>query len=750
MRALKPADIDGDLTRVSPVTWRCEGAEAAFVYDVSTLRLPFLGFFLQAGEGHAAPKISFDSGEGFNDLSAIVFRRFPFAFYHISLATTGAARRIRFRACENGPATFRFLAFESGQPLVVAVLHFLFNLRYQNIGLVAPASGGQRGRWATVLSNVRRIRTFFSTVSTGGAVRVQQADDDVLARLRLAQTLQAQPVQAAMAQRHADRAAPLLSFVAPVYDTRPDYLHDLVGSFTAEEAAGYAELLLIDDGSRSAATRETLAGFASVPGVRVVTQDANGGIARATNAGLAVARGEWLSFIDHDDAFVPGAIAMIARAIADHPDAHFFYTDEIVANAALKPIGSFCKPAYDCVLLSGLNYINHFSVFRRERLVALGGLRLDREGSQDYDMLLRYLEDAAPGSVVHVPFLAYTWRRGEESYSTVFRERSVANAREALRAAYADTGRRIAVDPAPGSPDVHRVRFPDAPRPMVSVIIPNRDSPALITRIVDDLLHRTGYCDLEIVVVDNGSSDPAVLAFYETQRGRGVLADRVVEPFNFSRMCNRGARLARGEVLLFLNNDIEVVAPGWLDEMVECLAFPQTGIVGARLLYPDGSLQHAGVIVGLGEAAGHWYVAEKADTPGPMGRLAVRQTIGAVTGACMLVTRACFEALDGFDEVAFSVAYNDVDLCMRARDAGYRTVWTPFATLTHHESASRGSDVSGENAARLRVEAGRLQERHATKTIVDEAYSPFYDRRYSKPHLIVPESLPEARPGHFG
>ena len=332
----------------------------------------------------------------------------------------------------------------------------------------------------------------------------------------------------------------------------------------------------------------------------------------------------------------------------------------------------------------------------------------------------------------------------------MFRERSVANAREALRSAYADVGQRVSVEPAPGSPDVHRVRFPDAPRPLVSVIIPNRDSLALITRIVDDLLRRTSYPAIEIVIADNGTTDPAVLAFYEGRWSERFVVDLVVEPFNFSRMCNRGARLARGDVLLFLNNDIEVTEPGWLDEMVECLAFTRTGIVGARLLYPDGSLQHAGVIVGLGEAAGHWHVAEPADTPGPMGRLAVRQTMGAVTAACMLVTRACFEALDGFDEIAFPIAYNDVDFCVRARHAGYRTVWTPFATLTHHESASRGSDEEGENAARFRVEFGRLQERHATATIVDEAYSPFYDRRYSRPHLMLPDALPTARRGSFG
>ena len=206
----------------------------------------------------------------------------------------------------------------------------------------------------------------------------------------------------------------------------------------------------------------------------------------------------------------------------------------------------------------------------------------------------------------------------------------------------------------------------------------------------------------------------------------------------------------RGDAILFLNNDIEVIEPDWLSEMVECLAFDSTGIVGAKLLYPNGKIQHAGVMVGLGEAAGHWYVDSDANEPGPMGRLAVRQTVGAVTGACMLVTRSCFDALGGFDEDVFPIAYNDVDLCIRARHLGYRTIWTPFAELYHHESASRGSDEEGENNVRLQADKQRLQERHGTKTLVDDAFSPFYDRRYSRPHLILQPSLPLPRRNLFG
>ncbi len=741
---MTPSETQG-IERHSPIVWSSTEDEPAFVFDITHSEPPFVCFFLQAMNGAVAPKVSFDQGQGFNELSSLVFRAFPLGFYHISLATMGNVRRIRFRPSE-GPSTFRFLAFRTHRSLGVAVLHYLFNLRYQKIGLVTPTPNGLRGSLAMLTSNVARIRKFFADVSVGSGVRVQQADDDVLARLKLAQSLQAVAVQGEMRERLAHRAAePLISFVAPTYNTQSDYLRDLLDSFSAEEAP-YAELLLSDDGSTSSVTAAALKQAEAVPGVRVLRNPKNQGIAPATNAGIAAARGDWVGFIDHDDAFVSGAIAVIAKAILDHPEADFFYTDEIITNGALKPIGSFCKPGYDSVLLSGQNFINHFSVFRRTKLRALGGLRLDREGSQDYDLLLRYISDPRPGSIVHIPFLAYMWRRPEQSYSALYRERSVSNARSALRLAYETAGREVVIEPAT-NPDFHRVRFPAAGKPLVSVIIPNRDSLALISRIVADLRERTAYDALEIIVVDNGSTDDHVLRFYEEQgRAGGFKTEIVSEPFNFARMCNRGARLARGDAFLFLNNDIEVGDAGWLAEMVECLAFADTGIVGARLLYPNGKLQHAGVIVGLGDAAGHWYVGDGADEPGPMGRLAVRQTLTAVTAACMLVTRTCFTALGGFDEHAFAIAYNDVDLCIRSRQAGFRTVWTPFATLIHHESVSRGSDETIENNPRFLAEMGRLRERHHTATIIDESFSPFYDRRYSQPHLAMTGALPEARP----
>lgn len=746
MRHLAPTDTN-QLDQASPIVWTSTGDDPGFVFDIAPGQSGFVGFFLGTARGEVAPKIIFDQGSGFNDLTALSLKAFPFAFYHIAPDTMREVERIRFRPA-TGPATFRFLPLRTNNAILVAILHYLFNLRYQKIGLVSPDSKGHVGLVAWVGSNIARTIKFFRDVSLGGGLRVQEGSKEMLPILKLFLSLEARAVQNKMDGALRDRATPLISFVSPTYNTSATYLADLLDSFAVEKAA-YAELILSDDGSTDRAALGRLQGAQEKPGVHVIFNATNAGIAAATNAGIKAATGDWIAFIDHDDQFVSGAIAVIAQAILDHPQADFFYTDEIIADVALRPIGSFLKPAYDSVLFSGMNYINHFSVFRRSRLEALGGLRTDREGSQDYDLLLRYLAGAKPGTVIHIPYLAYLWRREERTYSSVHVERSVGNARLALQSAYADAGLRIDVGPALDR-NLHRITFTDGATPKVSIIIPNKDSFDLITRIIGDLRDRTDYPDFEIVIVDNGTTDADVLAFFESL-GTDDRVTVAIEPadFDFAGMCNRGARLARGDALLFLNNDIEVREPDWLREMVACLAFDAVGIVGAKLLYPTGFTQHNGVIVGLGDAAGHWYIGEPADEPGPMNRFNVRQTFTAVTGACMLVTRRCFEAVGGFDQEAFPIAYNDIDLCLRAKAAGFRTVWTPFVQLIHHESVSRGNDETGANNARFKIEMARLQARHGTETYIDDAYSPFYDRGYSKPHLALPKALPSTRPNGF-
>ena len=548
----------------------------------------------------------------------------------------------------------------------------------------------------------------------------------------------------ALAARDAEPAplpSPFVSFVVPVFNTPPAYLDALVKS-VRRQRPGATELILSDDGSTARATRAWLDARMKSADLRVLRNGRNRGIAAATNAGIAAASAPWVGFVDHDDALAPFAVDRIYRAVRARPNCQFVYTDEVVADARLRPLAFHLKPAFDPVLLSGLNYLNHLSLFRRERLIALGGLREGFDGSQDYDLVLRYTRALTPAECLHVPYPAYLWRRDGASHSAQFFADASENARRALAEAY-----DAPVSETLGS--LHRVRLDQRKRewPLVSVIIPSKDSRDLIAKVLDGLTNETDYRPLELLVVDNGSKDKDVLALYERAR-QGPIPFRAIvepEPFNFSRAINKGIAGAKGDFLLMLNNDIEILTPGWLKEMVSCFDYPDVGVVGAKLLYPNRTLQHAGVIVGFGRLAGHWWLEHPEDFPGPMGRLWVRQSMSSVTGACLMVSRAALDRIGPMDEERFAIAYNDVDLCLRAIEKGYRVIWTPFACCIHNESASRGSDETPANIARFLREQQNLNERHATDRYEDPAINPWYSKDRSAPAPVRLAHLPEAR-----
>ncbi|MBM3607995.1 MAG: glycosyltransferase [Alphaproteobacteria bacterium] len=677
------------------------------------------------------PRIYFDRGDGYDEDSGHDLQHVHTGIYVVDLASMPDVKRLRFDPA-SAPCTF-WLRVSTAHSVPAAVKKIAKLTRQWYARRVTPPvcqvishgdhAGNELARYRMRLTLGQNAAAHFAHATALGL-----ADESAHA---------------------ADLAGnvPLISIVTPVYNTPPAYLDELRDSLERQKARNF-EWILSDDGSARAETLQWLERHSGKDWIRIVRDARNGGIARAINSGLAHARGEWVCTVDHDDCLSPAAIHMLNHTLKQHSGAQFIYTDEISADAALKPRLYFLKPAFDDVLLSGVNYINHLSLFRRDRLMACGGLRDGFSGSQDYDLLLRYLSGLKASGIIHLPYPAYIWRRDGKSYSAKHLATATASARAALSQAYGARHPDVIAEKA-GNSDLHRLRLDACVSnwPRVSIVIPNRDSYEMISRLCEDLHKRTYYPDIELIIIDNGSTDARVLDLYRQLPQRFARCQTLVEPapFNFSAQVNKGMMLAGGGAVLLLNNDIEIREPGWLREMVSCLSYDKTGIVGAKLLYPDNTLQHAGVIVGLSNYAGHWFERAKPGWYGPMGRLAVRQTMSAVTGACMLISRPCLDATGVFDENNFAIAYNDIDFCLRAGAKGYRTVWTPFAELIHHESVSRGSDASGENLERFRREQAALLARHGTDRFEDRAFNPWYTRGHSHPKLAYLDALPQSR-----
>ncbi len=702
--------------------WLSTGDDPFFQIQFGTFRKRFIVIYLNSQSGLLDPRIYVDHGSGYSEARA---RSFDTGRSFIFMADIGSVGLIHSLRIDPASCPCQFMLTVEG---------------YENR---ASANAAIEARLSTDMANAKLCE--LGRLPRFGIPRprlpFRRKHNDVETYVQTHYAL-------ASALAHPERPFGdriWLSIVVPVYNAPPRYLEDLVRSFRNQKVRG-VELILSDDASNLEETRRWLTQMRRQNDVRIVFNRQNGGIALTTDAGLTEAKGDWITFVDHDDVIAPDALNMIARTLREHPETMFLYTDEVVVDDRLKPTGVMLKPAPDPVLLSGVNYINHFSVYRRERLQQIGFLRPGFDGSQDYDLLLRYLKGLADETILHLPYPAYWWRRTGQTYSRKFIDRATQAARQALQDRYSTEGRPASVGPAL-TETLHKVDFAANHWPMISIIIPSRNSYDLIGRILRDIFENTDYPSFEVIVVDNGSTDPEVLSLYADYATKyaNFRAEVKAETFNFARAINKGMALARGKHFLLLNNDIEVIDNSWMKELVSCLFYDKVGIVGAKLLYPNGKIQHAGVIAGFGGLAGHWYLNKPADFGGPMNRLHVRNTMTCVTGAVMLISRTCAQRIGNWDETNFSVAYNDVDYCMKAYKAGFRTVWTPFACLYHHESVSRGSDLVGERKKRFDREKETLRKLHGTTDFQDPAINPGYERNHSSPRLHMPLVAASAR-----
>lgn len=520
-------------------------------------------------------------------------------------------------------------------------------------------------------------------------------------------------------------ACPRISVVVPVHNTKPEWLSALVASIRAQFYPHW-QVVLVDDASTLGETLDAIAELETEPGIRVFRRESGGGISAATNDGIRACTGDYIAFVDHDDLLEPDALLQVARAI-EETGAEIVYTDEDkVDETGSERFDPHYKPAWSQDLLLSQNYISHLTVIKRELVERVGGLDSAFDGSQDHDLLLRCTELA--NEVVHVPIPLYHWRAVEGSTAREFGEKSYPW--EAGRRAVENGLRRrgIGATPEKGArPGTFRIKRSVSGSPLVSILIPFRDQPKLLDQCIRSILDKTEYEHYEIIGLDNQSAQPATL---DLMRRLANLDSRVRfetfdAPFNFSAINNFGATLAHGEHLLLLNNDTEVISPEWLGAMLAHSQRDEVGAVGAKLLYPDDRIQHAGVILGIGGVAGHSHKFVPDNSNGYFSRPHLVQNVSAVTGACLMVEKALYDELQGLEERYLSVAFNDIDFCIRLGETDRVNIYEPAAVLYHHESISRGYEDSDEKKRRFSGEVRYMQFRHAeTLSESDPYFSP--------------------------
>ena len=497
---------------------------------------------------------------------------------------------------------------------------------------------------------------------------------------------------------------PLISIVVPAYLTPERFLRQMLDSLLAQTYQNW-ELCLANGSPEDPDMQLVLRSYAEMDKrIRYEDLKENLGIAENTNAAFAMARGDFIALLDHDDLLAPNALYEIAAALEEHPEADVIYTDEDKVTTDLSEhFQPHLKPDFNLDLLRSNNYICHFLVVRRSVVQKAGGFRREFDGAQDYDFIFRCVEQAR--EVIHVPEILYHWRTHKSS--TADNPASKMYAFEAGKRAIEGNLERTGT---PGTVEhtrdfgFYRVKYPVQGEPLVSIIIPNREEKETLQACVESIFEKTVYKNYEIIIVENNSSSDEIFRYYrKLSEDPRIHLLRWKKEFNYSAINNFGVRHAKGDYLLFLNNDVKVIDPDWLSEMLGVCQRQEVGAVGAKLIYPDNTIQHAGCVVGMGGIAGHMFVNMPAERTGYLHKASLLQDMSCVTAACMMMKKNVFLEAGGFTE-ELAVAFNDVDLCLKVRSHGHLIVYDPYVKLYHYESKSRGAEDSEEKVRRFQSE----------------------------------------------
>lgn len=520
---------------------------------------------------------------------------------------------------------------------------------------------------------------------------------------------------------------PVISILMPVYNVEEKWLAKCIESVQNQFYPNW-ELCMADDHSTDASVRPLLEKYAANDSrIKIVFRSENGHISKATNSALEIATGEFIALLDNDDELAPIALYEVVKCLNNNADLDLIYSDEDKIDMAGKRFDPAFKPDWSPDLLLGTNYISHLGVYRRSIMEKIGGFRVGYEGSQDYDLVLRFTEQTSDKRIAHIPQVLYYWRILPSSTAADQSTKSYAfdAGLKAVQDAIERRKIEATVNHAAGN-GLYDVDYQVLSEELVSVIIPTRNGYDDVKRCVDSIIEKTTYPNYEIVMADNGSNQSEMQDLYtkyQQQLGERFVVESIDIPFNYSRINNLAAKVAKGKYLLFLNNDTEVITPEWMTKMVSFAQFERIGCVGAKLYYPNNTIQHAGVILGMGGAAGHGHHTFPRGDFGYFGKLEINVDYLAVTAACLMIRAKDFTEIGGFNE-ELTVAFNDVDLCLKEYEKGHNNVWLHGVELYHFESQSRGYENTPEKQARFEKETKYMEDTWPKYIENDPYYNP--------------------------
>jgi GT2 family glycosyltransferase len=519
---------------------------------------------------------------------------------------------------------------------------------------------------------------------------------------------------------------PRISIIMPVYNTPETFLREAIQS-VLEQIYPHWELCMADDASTHTDIKPILQEYqAKDHRIKVKFRTTNGHISATSNSALELATGEYIALLDHDDILTPDALYEVVSLLNQHPEADMIYSDEDKLDENHQLTSPFFKPDWCPDSFLSRMYTCHFGVYRRKLVNQINGFRVGYEGSQDYDLVLRFTEKT--DKIFHIPKILYHWREHSNSAAsgTTAKPYAYQAAKKALLTALQRRGEPGKVELNPVFLGCSIIRYEITYYQKVSIIIPTRDLGDILHRCLTSIFTKTVYPDYEVILIDNGSKQQKtaeIIQQWHVKEPQRFKSYRLDIPFNFSTLNNYGVKQANGEYLLFLNNDTEVIEPDWINAMVEQAQRPSIGAVGALLQYSNSQIQHAGVILGMGHVAAHSHQFVAANEPGYYGQLISINNYSAVTAACLMCRRSVFEQVGGFDE-KLAISYNDLDLCLKMKQQGYHHVCLPHVKLYHHESKSRGYDNTPEKLERYMAEVQEMRQRWNAEIEQDSCYNP--------------------------